>query len=172
MRGQLWSLCEKHLDRPLQLASDYVLARVYKHCLILLDLEQLLGQKELENEYYQFTEMFNTRARKEDVKKNILDLVRQIHTLKATIMESEQKPDFYENQGFTYSENTFDDLYVKKFEDMLNVSTDQSSDDETEAPLHKDDEIGDQIDSSAQIAGGSSGRDSLFDLNNSKHASG
>jgi hypothetical protein len=39
LRHELWRLCEKHLDRPKQLASDYVLARVYKHCLIFLDIE-------------------------------------------------------------------------------------------------------------------------------------
>ena len=39
LRQGLWDLCEKHLDRPIQLATDYVLARVYKHVCIIMDLE-------------------------------------------------------------------------------------------------------------------------------------
>lgn len=39
LRSQFWAMCEAHLDRPVQLESDYVLARVYKHCCILFDLE-------------------------------------------------------------------------------------------------------------------------------------
>ena len=43
LRAELWALSQKHLDKPPQLADDYVLARVYKHCCILFDLEKLLG---------------------------------------------------------------------------------------------------------------------------------
>lgn len=76
LRDQFWDLCEAHLDKPSQLATDYVMARVYKHCLIFLDLEQLLGNKEIENEYYHFKEMFNTKARKEEHKKLFYEVVR------------------------------------------------------------------------------------------------
>lgn len=64
LRAELWSLCEKHLERPAQLASDYVLARVYKHCLVFLDLDDLLGNRAMENEYYHFKDMFAPKLEK------------------------------------------------------------------------------------------------------------
>jgi hypothetical protein len=76
LRRQFWSLCQAHLDKPAQLASDYVMARVYKHCCILLDLESILGNKEIENEFYQFKDMFNTRARKQETKDKYFAAVR------------------------------------------------------------------------------------------------
>ena len=86
LRIHLWDLCEKNLEKPAMLASDYILARVYKHCCIIMDLEDLLGNKEIENEFYHFKDMFETKARKETVKKEFLSLVRQIHTLKDKIL--------------------------------------------------------------------------------------
>jgi len=88
LRIQFWDLCEAHLDKPNQLASDYVMARVYKHCLIFLDIESLLGQKEIENEFYHFKEMFNTKARKEEHQKLFFNMVKQIHSLKDHILAS------------------------------------------------------------------------------------
>jgi hypothetical protein len=132
LREELWRLCEKHLDRPPQLGADYVLARVYKHCCILLDLENLLGNKEIENEFYHFKEAFDTRARRDDTRKGFFDVVRQIHTLRNEILQSEQAPDIFERQGFQYNENTFDDLFVKKFKDVLDASA-ESSDEDSEA---------------------------------------
>ena len=88
LRDELWALCEKHLERPIQLASDYVLARVYKHCLIFLDLENLVGNNAIENEFYHFKDMFNTRARKEETKESFFGIVRQIHTLSKEILGS------------------------------------------------------------------------------------
>jgi hypothetical protein len=81
LRQSFWDLCEKHLDRPPMLSSDYVLARVYKHCLIFTDLESLVGNKEIENEFYHFKEMFNTRAKKEETRKEFFDITKQIYTL-------------------------------------------------------------------------------------------
>lgn len=130
LREELWALCEKHLERPMQLASDYVLARVYKHCLMFLDIENLLGNKAIENEFYHFKDMFNTRARKVETREAFFSMVKQIHTLAPAILSSQQKPDFLEQQGFSYNESTFDDLFVKKFRDILNVSTDSSDDDD------------------------------------------
>ena len=88
LRNKFWDLCETHLEKPKQLASDYVLARVYKHCLIFLDLESILGHKEIENEYYHFKEMFYTKARKEEHQKEFFSIVRQIFSLKTLIMTS------------------------------------------------------------------------------------
>ena len=79
-------MCEKYLDRPTQLATDYVLARVYKHSLIIMGEENLLGDKAIENEFYHFKEMFNTKVRREDTKTALFNLVRQIHTLKTLIL--------------------------------------------------------------------------------------
>ena len=76
LRQALWDLSEKHLDRPIQLASDYVLARVYKNICIMLDLEQLLGNRQIENEFYHFKEMFDQRARKEETRKELFAAVR------------------------------------------------------------------------------------------------
>ena len=81
LRAELWRLCEEHLDRPLQLASDYVLARCYKHCCIIFDLEMILGQKEIEAEYYRFKDEFDNKTRKGDIKANFESVVRQVHTL-------------------------------------------------------------------------------------------
>ena len=62
----------------------------------MLDLENLLGNKEIENEFYHFKEMFDTRARKEEIRKGFFGVVRQIHTLRNEILKSGQKPDFFE----------------------------------------------------------------------------
>jgi hypothetical protein len=35
-------------------------------------------------------------------------------------------PDFFDQQGFQYNEETFDDLFVKKFKDILEISTESS----------------------------------------------
>ena len=76
--------------------------------------------------------MFDTRARKEAVRNEFLQMVRQVFARKADILESDQKPDFFEQQGFTYEDSTFDDIYVKKFREILNVSTDPSDDDDSD----------------------------------------
>jgi hypothetical protein len=82
-------------------------------------------------------------------------------------MSSEQHPDFFEQSGFKYSDKTFDDLFVKKFKDVINIST-ESSDEEIQAPAIEEEQ--DQIDSSAKntqpIAAAEA--DSYFDLDNSK----
>jgi hypothetical protein len=142
LRAELWSLCEKHLERPAQLASDYVLARVYKHCLVFLDLDDLLGNRAMENEYYHFKDMFGTKARKADVRDAFFAIVRQIHTLKGAILSSQQQPDFLEQQGFRYNDKTLDDLFVKKFRDILDVSTDSSDDEGVQAEQEDEDQLG------------------------------
>lgn len=142
LRAELWSLCEKHLERPAQLASDYVLARVYKHCLVFLDLDDLLGNRAMENEYYHFKDMFGTKARKTEVREAFFAIVRQIHTLKGAILSSQQQPDFLEQQGFLYNDKTFDDLFVKKFRDILDVSTDSSDDEDVQAEQEDEDQLG------------------------------
>jgi hypothetical protein len=147
LRQALWDLSEKHLERPIQLASDYVLARVYKNVCIIMDLEKLLGNRPIENEFYHFKEMFDQRARKEDTRKEFFETVRQIFTLKDAIMGSEQHPDFFEQSGFKYSDKTFDDLFVKKFKDVINIST-ESSDEDIQAPAIEEEQ--EQIDSSAK----------------------
>jgi len=76
LRSELLSITLKHLDRPIQLASDYVLARVYKHCCFIFDLENILGNKEIENEFYHFKEEFNSRAKKEETRSSLLSFVR------------------------------------------------------------------------------------------------
>ena len=58
------------------MASDYVLARVYKNVCIIMDLEQLLGNRPIENEFYHFKEMFDQRARKDDTRKELFAAVR------------------------------------------------------------------------------------------------
>jgi len=116
----------------------------------------MLGNKAIENEFYHFKDMFNTRARKEETRQGFYGLVKQMHTLRDAILASPQKPDFLEQQGFSYSENTFDDLFVKKFKDILDVSTDSSDDDDLQQEADKDDN--DQIDSSSiQIPQNTSG---------------
>jgi len=180
LRSELWNLSQKHLDEPPRLADDYVLGRVHKHCCFLFDLESLLGNKEIENEYYKFKEMFDTRARKEEVRNSFKGLVQQIHTLKGEILASEKKKDALEAQGFSYDEGTFDDLFVKKFKDVVNISTDSSDDDDKDLG---DDGPGDnQIDSSSNQIGSSSllkpdnaqnssGKDSFFDLDSKNNSS-
>ena len=91
--------------------------------------------------------MFDQRARKEDTRKEVFETVRQIFTLKDAIMDSEQHPDFFEQSGFKYSDKTFDDLFVKKFKDVINIST-ESSDEDIQAPAIEEEQ--EQIDSSAK----------------------
>lgn len=129
LRAELRAFSRKHLDEPPRLAEDYVLARVYKHCCILFDFEQLLGNQAIEKEFHKFKEMFDTRARHDEVRKGFKELVQQVYHLKAVILASAQTEDVLEAQGFSYNEGTFDDLFVKKFRDVVNVST-ESSDDE------------------------------------------
>jgi hypothetical protein len=74
--------------------------------------------------------MFDTRARKEATRKDFHTMIKQVHARKADILASDQKPDFLEQQGFAYDDSTFDDIYVKKFKEILNVSTDPSDDDD------------------------------------------
>lgn len=128
LRAEMWALCQKHLDKPPQLADDYVLARVYKHCCIIFDFESLVGNKALENEFYKFKEMFDTRARHDEVRNGFKGVVHQVYHLKDRIMQSQQQQDKLEAQGFCYNEGTFDDLFVKKFRDVVNVSTESSED--------------------------------------------
>ena len=89
----------------------------------------MLGHKELENEFHHFQEMFDTKARKDDTRKEFFEIIRQIHARRNDILSSGQNPDFYEQQGFSYSESTFDDLFVKKFKDIVDVATESSDED-------------------------------------------
>lgn len=43
-------------------------------------------------------------------------------------MKTKQKQDNLEACGFKYNEDTFDEIFVKKFNDTLNVSTESSAD--------------------------------------------
>lgn len=82
LRAELWALSAKHLVKPPQLADDYVLARVYKHCCILFDFEPLLGNQALENEFHKFKEMFEanvSQARHGEARGNFKSLVQQVH---------------------------------------------------------------------------------------------
>lgn len=88
-----------------------------------------MGNKEIENEFYHFKEMFEQKGKPKE-RAEILALVSQIFALRETILRSEQKPDFYEQQGFKYNESTFDDLFVKKFKDVIDVSTESSEDED------------------------------------------
>lgn len=40
--------------------------------------------------------MFDTRARKEAVRKEFHTMIKQVHARKADILASDQKPDFFE----------------------------------------------------------------------------
>ena len=51
--------------------------------------------------------------------------------MKDKILATEKTEDKYEFHGFKYNEDTFDELFVKKFHDVVNIST-ESSDDEKE----------------------------------------
>jgi hypothetical protein len=52
-------------------------------------LEAILGNKEIENEFYQFKEMFEQKTKKKELKDEILTTVKQIFTLKDKILASE-----------------------------------------------------------------------------------
>lgn len=55
-------------------------------------------------------------------------------------MNSEQKPDFLEEQGYTYNDSTFDDIFVKKFRDFVEDVSTESSEDENEGGANKAEE--------------------------------
>jgi hypothetical protein len=40
---EFYRVVDRYLDRPLQLATDYVLARAYKLSCFILDLENIMG---------------------------------------------------------------------------------------------------------------------------------
>lgn len=110
--------------------------------------------------------MFDTRARKEATRNEFLAMIKQVHTRKADILASDQKPDFYEQQGFTYDDSTFDDIYVKKFREILNVSTD-SSDDDDESDQPEDPVPGKEL--PEEVKEESKTGSSMFDMNDNSH---
>lgn len=60
-------------------------------------------------------------------------LIGQIFTLKDKILETECKQDFFEASGFKYSDKTFDTLFLTKFADGIDVSTESSDEPDDEA---------------------------------------
>lgn len=65
-------------------------------------------------------------------------------------MASTRNQEALEAQGFSYNENTFDDLFVKKFRDVLNVSTESSGDERDFGDIGDSMDVGEeQINSSA-----------------------
>ena len=96
MREDLLDIAERHFDRPASLAMDYVLARVFKLCCIILDFEHLLGNKEIENEYYHFKDQFDSRIRREETRDHVKDVIKEIFLARDEISKCEQVPDFFE----------------------------------------------------------------------------
>lgn len=108
------------------------MGRVYKFLLFRYEYEPVSDK--YEKDYFNFNSMYLQRL---DAKKqeDLKSIVHQIHQHRDSIMQSQQKPDFLEAQGFKYSEQTFDDLYVKGFKETFangNISTESSEDIEEE----------------------------------------
>jgi hypothetical protein len=49
---------------------------------VIFDLEPLIGQKEIENEFYHFKHHFESRIRRPETRQELVEMVRQINTLK------------------------------------------------------------------------------------------
>jgi hypothetical protein len=99
LRTEFEKTVDRHFDRPSTLASDYVLGRVFKHCCIIFNFENLLGQPQIEKEFQHFKEEFENRIKRDDSKQSLLELVRQIHHFRKEILQSEQTPDFFAKAG-------------------------------------------------------------------------
>jgi len=79
LRQEFWRLCENHLERPPQLATDYVLGRVYRHLCYIFDFESLLGQPEIEPEFYHFKREFDTKRGANDAESQFKLMVMQVY---------------------------------------------------------------------------------------------
>lgn len=121
------------LDRPQQVADFYVLGRAYKY--VMLKTGKAQGEtleESFEKDYYSFLAMYQQRL---DAKKQeeLQMICFQIHSHRQTIFTSAQNQDILEQNGFSYSDSTFDDLFVNSFqESFINVSTDSSEEREEE----------------------------------------
>ena len=77
-------------------------------------------------------------------------LAKNIYNKRDEIMSTELQPDFLEQQGFAYSDKTFDDLFIKKWS-LLEAADEssESSDEEEKKEEQKADDggWGDELDS-------------------------
>ena len=144
------------------MAEDYVLARVYKHCTYIFDLDTLIGNNAIENEFHKFKDAFDSRTRTGDVRSSFKSLVMQIFQHRDGILATETTQDKFEETGFSYNEDTFDQIFSKKFHEVLNVSTDSSDDAKEYADLDDDNQI-DSFKINNKSHNDGSGKDSFFD---------
>jgi len=117
-----------NLDRPPQLREEVVLARVYRMILFNVGLEEI--PELLDKDYYTFNAMMQVKLNSDQLNE-LRSIAKYVHGHQPDIYASEQHPDFWEEQGFSYNDSTFDDLYLKTFkETFLNISTDSSEDED------------------------------------------
>ena len=102
----------------------YVLARIYKYVLVKTGRAEI--HESFDKDYFTFLAMYQQRvdpSKQEDIE----SVCFQIFIHKDKIMASDQNPDVLQKNGYFYSEETFEDLFVRSFhESFINVSTDSS----------------------------------------------
>ena len=129
---ELFVKSNKRLDKPQQVAETYVLARIYKYLLIKTGKIQT---NQNEKDYFTFLAMYQQRLDGQK-QSELEDLCYQIHAHEDKILASDQNPDILEQNGYSFSESTFDDLFVKTFqESFIEVSTDSSEEREDDELL-------------------------------------
>lgn len=129
---ELQAKANRRLDKPSQLAEHYVLARIFKYVMLKAGLIEGLDEA-FEKDYYSFIAMYQQRLDPQK-QEEILSICQQIQAHRATILASEQQPDVLEQNGFSYSESTFDDLFARGFrEGFVSVQSDESEEREEEA---------------------------------------
>lgn len=119
------------------MALDYVLGRVLKFCLHKSGTVKTLEPNILDKDYYSFNQMLDTfgaKNRKENRLQELLDTCNQINSLKEVILGSEQELDLLEKKGFSFNNETFNDIFVKGFREMNDISTDSSDEEEELKP--------------------------------------
>lgn len=109
----------RRLDKPPQTADVYVLARIYRYLLLKTSKDTSLRiEDSFKNDYFTFVAMYQQRL---DTQKQeeIESLVFQIHAHREAIKATPQNPDVLATNGYSYSDETFDDLFTKSFQEAF-----------------------------------------------------
>ena len=115
---------------PPKLDQDRCLARVLKFSLCIAS-QKGVSPKSLERSLQEFKDDLPSHMRKETQRDDLLMLARNILAKRQEIMSVEIQSDVLEQQGFAYSDTTFDDLFIKKWS-LFGDAESSSSDAEDE----------------------------------------
>lgn len=87
------------------------MARILKFCLFKGGLKSV-SPKSIERAYLEFTDSWEGIIRNPEKRDALLLTCRQIHSKRGEILDTGIQKDHLEKAGFSYSDSTFDDLFV------------------------------------------------------------